>query len=98
MLGQTLTDEPQLRSIVCAGLINLISSLNVHLSEGQEKSHYDDEYRNTLSLFSKNFLPLFFNLFGKTQDSKYQILEATESYLSVSDSQVKLQKTDINNM
>jgi ribosomal RNA-processing protein 12 len=78
ILGTALNERPELRKTVCHALCLLIDS-----------SNNNDSYQRELSQFSKNFLPILFNLHTSEPASvNSSILGCIATYLSISDQQL----------
>lgn len=77
ILGSALSDRPDVRPDVCAGLRNII------------RSNLEDETNKTeIARFAKNFLPILFNIFtteSPEDRSILTILETIKVYLQIAD-------------
>lgn len=77
ILGTALTERADLRSTVCQALRLLISKVS------------DDASKKELSQYSKNYLPILFNLYTAEDNEgdadKLAILETVRVYLSITD-------------
>ena len=73
-LGGLISSRPEIRELLCSALVTLIATVE----EGE---------REVLAKFSKNFLPILFNLFlteSKEHDPpRKPVKDAIESYLSI---------------
>uniref|UniRef100_A0A8C9TWU4 Ribosomal RNA processing 12 homolog n=1 Tax=Scleropages formosus TaxID=113540 RepID=A0A8C9TWU4_SCLFO len=82
-LGMAISERADLRPTVCQALRTLIS-----------KSCDTEEERAEVSRFSKNFLPILFNVYsqqpasGKNEPSRMPVLDTIKVYLSITDQQV----------
>ncbi|XP_019858475.1 PREDICTED: RRP12-like protein [Amphimedon queenslandica] len=74
VLGTALSEKVEVRNIVCNSLKTLI-----------ETSKETESDSKVLGQFSKNFLPILFNLYTNedSKDSSVHILEAIKAYLSI---------------
>uniref|UniRef100_A0A8C9VZ40 Ribosomal RNA processing 12 homolog n=1 Tax=Scleropages formosus TaxID=113540 RepID=A0A8C9VZ40_SCLFO len=82
-LGMAISERADLRPTVCQALRTLIS-----------KSCDTEEERAEVSRFSKNFLPILFNVYsqqpasGKNEPSRMPVLDTIKVYLSITDQQM----------
>uniref|UniRef100_A0A8C9TUT4 Ribosomal RNA processing 12 homolog n=1 Tax=Scleropages formosus TaxID=113540 RepID=A0A8C9TUT4_SCLFO len=81
-LGMAISERADLRPTVCQALRTLISK------------SCDTEERAEVSRFSKNFLPILFNVYsqqpasGKNEPSRMPVLDTIKVYLSITDQQM----------
>ncbi|XP_048061220.1 RRP12-like protein [Megalobrama amblycephala] len=79
-LGMALNDRPDLRLCICQALRTLIN-----------KSCETEEEKSELSRFSKNFLPILFNVYsqqpkpGEMASARMAVLETIRVYLTITD-------------
>ncbi|XP_052428991.1 RRP12-like protein [Carassius gibelio] len=79
-LGMTLNDRPDLRLCICQALRTLIN-----------KSCETEEEKAELQRFSKNFLPILFNVYsqppipGETASARMAVLDTIRVYLSITE-------------
>ncbi|XP_053548481.1 RRP12-like protein [Bombina bombina] len=82
-LGMAISDRPDIRLTVCQALRTLIS-----------KGCEAEADKAEVSRFSKNFLPILFNLYsqqpapGEGAASKFPVLDTVKSYLTITDEQM----------
>ncbi|EGC37496.1 hypothetical protein DICPUDRAFT_149879 [Dictyostelium purpureum] len=98
-IGVALSDELGLRTVICVALTQFINKLK----ESQQtkvspyipyrKTHHTmsperaTQILNSVSVFSKNYLPILFNIFPTSnQDQRYFVLNAIEAFVSITDS------------
>ena len=80
-LGTSLTNDAKLRKVICTGLSKMIEKSRVIANTNEGKTNVA-----ALAVFSKNFLPIFFNIYAPSApEDKPSILAATESYVSVTE-------------
>nr|XP_032825258.1 RRP12-like protein [Petromyzon marinus] len=84
VLGTALTERPDLRMLVCQALRTLVG-----------KGCSSDDERAEVGRFSKNFLPIFFNIYtegdssqGAPDGARLAVLETVKSFLSITDEQL----------
>ncbi|XP_071947906.1 RRP12-like protein [Antedon mediterranea] len=82
ILGSALSDRPDLRKDVCAALRHLIT----HNTENEKN-------KSEIAKFSKNFLPILFNIYTKSEPKArdadhFIIFETIKSYLTISDNKL----------
>ncbi|TRZ03628.1 hypothetical protein DNTS_008598 [Danionella cerebrum] len=79
-LGMALNDRPDLRMCICQSLRNLVN-----------KSCETEEEKAELSRFSKNFLPILFNVYsqqpkpGEMTSARMAVLDTIRVYLTITD-------------
>ncbi|KAF4105889.1 RRP12-like protein [Onychostoma macrolepis] len=79
-LGMALNDRPDLRLCICQSLRTLIN-----------KSCETEEEKSELQRFSKNFLPILFNVYsqqpipGETASARMAVLDTIRVYLSITE-------------
>eukprot|EP01116_Phalansterium_solitarium_P021664 TRINITY_DN6825_c0_g1_i2.p1 TRINITY_DN6825_c0_g1~~TRINITY_DN6825_c0_g1_i2.p1 ORF type:complete len:1290 (+),score=619.19 TRINITY_DN6825_c0_g1_i2:80-3871(+) len=96
-LGDKITEEPDLRRTVCAGLAALVERSRV-LAFSEELPDFGrglavptqaqgTENVAALAVFAKNFLPCLFNVFGASTaaDQHAAVQRAIEAYVSITD-------------
>lgn len=101
ILGTALKEKAELRPVVCQGLNQLISKSAKHgmvdvCSHPVTCGHnalcnfcYIDEEKATLACFSKNFLPILFNLYAtppkgvEAGEGKALLLDCAKAYVSI---------------
>uniref|UniRef100_A0A8C2F0Z8 Ribosomal RNA processing 12 homolog n=1 Tax=Cyprinus carpio TaxID=7962 RepID=A0A8C2F0Z8_CYPCA len=82
-LGMALNDRPDLRLCICQALRTLIN-----------KSCETEEEKAELQRFSKNFLPILFNVYsqqpkpGETASARMAVLDTVRVYLSITEQMV----------
>ena len=92
-LGTALNNEIGLRPIICQGLANLIEKYRAVVDEstnaGRNASLTPEEAQaslDTIARFSKNFLPLLFNIFTATEPAHRAYIQRTiTSYASITE-------------
>lgn len=83
VLGMTVNERPDLRLIVCQALRTIIS-----------KSCSTEEEKAEVGRFSKNFLPIFFNVYsqqpaaGESGTYRMAVLDTIKVYLTVTETQM----------
>eukprot|EP01117_Protostelium_nocturnum_P010940 TRINITY_DN3958_c1_g1_i1.p1 TRINITY_DN3958_c1_g1~~TRINITY_DN3958_c1_g1_i1.p1 ORF type:complete len:1269 (+),score=538.45 TRINITY_DN3958_c1_g1_i1:183-3809(+) len=92
VLGQTITDEPHIRGVICAGLSRLIKqSRSAKNGENLEKGIYTPQQGEknikAIAVFCKNFVPCLFNVFVTSEDAseKAITLNCVEEFVSIAD-------------
>lgn len=90
--GTSINSNPELRQIICLAIQNLIEkSLNViESSESSEtQKQLATETIETVSKFSKNFLPILFNVYSSmSRQSSAYLLELIKAFFKITDKEV----------
>nr|XP_006820689.1 PREDICTED: RRP12-like protein-like [Saccoglossus kowalevskii] len=82
IMGTVLNERPDLRSDVCAALRLLVN-----------KNINNDKNKNEMKKYSKNFLPILFNIYTtvdatKLDTTRFTVLETIKVYLIISDTKL----------
>lgn len=84
LLGTILTDQADLRHIVCMGLQALIGNVQPSTPDALNPA------RTTLANYAKNFLPCLFNLYTGdiTPELRNTVLTTIQKYLAITNIEV----------
>ncbi|PRP88643.1 hypothetical protein PROFUN_02739 [Planoprotostelium fungivorum] len=87
-LGQLLTSEPQLREKICKGLNTLIKSNKPDSKKAVYPPEQAASNLKAITVFTKNFLPILFNIFtdeATSKEDRRAVNKTASNFVSASD-------------